>query len=126
MPLGLMLSLSVTLILLVLSFLFKVAGKLRLTLPLIYFLLVSSILNKWAASHESLAFAILYILIAVSVISWLFALKDKLQERRYYRAIEEDMAWQIKRAKERGILSDSVYFDSDGNLRYNDTKEIVE
>lgn len=61
MPLGLMLSLSVTLILLVLSFLFKVAGKLRLTLPLIYFLLVSSILNKWAASHESLAFAILYI-----------------------------------------------------------------
>lgn len=126
MPLGLMLSLSVTLILLVLSFLFKVAGKLRLTLPLIYFLLVSSILNKWAASHESLAFTILYILIAVSVISWLFALKDKLQERRYYRAIEEDMAWQIKRAKERGIPSDSVYFDSDGNLRYNDTKEIVE
>lgn len=126
MPLGLMLSLSVTLILLVLSFLFKVAGKLRLTLPLIYFLLVSSILNKWAASHESLAFAILYILIAVSVISWLFALKDKLQERRYYRAIEEDMAWQIKRAKERDIPSDSVYFDSDGNLRYNDTKEIVE
>ena len=126
MPHGLMLSLSVTLILLVLSFLFKVAGKLRLTLPLIYFLLVSSILNKWAASHESLAFAILYILIAVSVISWLFALKDKLQERRYYRAIEEDMAWQIKRAKERGIPSDSVYFDSDGNLRYNDTKEIVE
>ena len=126
MPLGLMLSLSVTLILLVLSFLFKVAGKLRLTLPLIYFLLVSSILNKWAASHESLAFAILYILIAVSVISWLFALKDILQERRYYRAIEEDMAWQIKRAKERGIPSDSVYFDSDGNLRYNDTKEIVE
>lgn len=126
MPLGLMLSLSVTLILLVLSFLFKVAGKLRLTLPLIYFLLVSSILNKWAASHESLAFAILYILIAVSVISWLFALKDKLQERRYYRAIEEDMAWQIKRAKDRGIPSDSVYFDSDGNLRYNDTKEIVE
>ena len=83
-------------------------------------------MNKWAASHESLAFAILYILIAVSVISWLFALKDKLQERRYYRAIEEDMAWQIKRAKERGIPSDSVYFDSDGNLRYNDTKEIVE
>lgn len=90
MPLGLMLSLSVTLILLALSFLFKVAGKLRLTLPLIYFLLVSSILNKWAASHESLAFAILYILIAISVISWLFALKDKLQERRYYRAIEEE------------------------------------
>lgn len=126
MPLGLMLSLSVALILLALSFLFKVAGKLRLTLPLIYFLLVSSILNKWAASHESLAFAILYILIAISVISWLFALKDKLQERRYYRAIEEDMAWQIKRARERGIPSDSVYFDSDGNLRYNDTKEIVE
>ena len=83
MPLGLIISLSVTLILLVLSFLFKVAGKLRLTLPLIYFLLVSSILNKWAASHETLAFAILYILIAFSIISWLFALKNRWQERRY-------------------------------------------
>lgn len=126
MPLGLIISLSVTLILLVLSFLFKVAGKLRLTLPLIYFLLVSSILNKWAASHETLAFAILYILIAFSVISWLFALKNRWQERRYYKVLEEDMAWQIKRAKERGIPSDSVHFDSEGNMRYNDTNEIVE
>lgn len=126
MPLGPMISLSVTLILLVLSFLFKVAGKLRLTLPLVYFLLVSSVLNRWAASHETLAFAILYILIAFSVISWLFALKDKWQERRYYKAMEEDMAWQIARAKERGIPFDSVYFDSDGNMRYHDTNEIVE
>ena len=126
MPLGPMISLSVTLILLVLSFLFKVAGKLRLTLPLVYFLLVSSVLNRWAASHETLAFAILYILIAFSVISWLFALKDKWQERRYYKAMEEDMAWQIARARERGIPFDSVYFDSDGNMRYDDTNEIVE
>lgn len=126
MPLGPMISLSVTLILLVLSFLFKVAGKLRLTLPLVYFLLVSSVLNRWAASHETLAFAILYILIAFSVISWLFALKDKWQERRYYKAMEEDMAWQIARARERGIPFDSVYFDSDGNMRCHDTNEIVE
>lgn len=126
MPLGLILSLSVTLLLFVLSFLFKIAGKLRLTLPLIYFLLVSSVLNKWAASHQTLAFAILYILIALSIISWLFALKEKWQEHRYYKALEEDMAWQIKRAREKGISNDSVHFDTDGNLRYNATNEIVE
>lgn len=36
------------------------------------------------------------------------------------------MSWQIQRARERGIPFDSVYFDSQGNMRYNDTDEIVE
>lgn len=126
MPTGLILSLSVTLLLFVLSFLFKIAGKLRLTLPLVYLLLVSTILNKWAASHEPLAIAILYILVALSVVSWLFALKERWQEHRYYKALEEDMAWQINRARDKGIPIDSVHFDSDGNLRYNTTNEIVE
>lgn len=126
MPLGLILSLSITLLLFVLSFLFRIAGKLRLTLPLVYFLLVSSVLNKWAASHEPLAIAILYLLVTLSVISWLFTLKKKWQEHRYYKAMKEDMAWQINRAKEKGISTNSVHFDTDGNLRYNTTNEIVE
>ena len=36
------------------------------------------------------------------------------------------MSWQIQQARERGIPFDSVYFDSQGNMRYNDTDEIVE
>ncbi len=109
----------------ILSLIFKIAGKLRLTLPLVYFLLIATVLNPWAAAHEKLALGILFGLIALSVISWLFALKNYLSNRSYYKALEEDMSWQIQRARDHGIPFDSVYFDSQGNMRYNDTDEIV-
>ena len=125
MPYTLMISLGIPILLLILSLLFRLAGKLRLTLPLLYFLLTATFLNKWAA-HETLAFAILYLLLAFSIISWLFSLKNALRDRRYYKAMEEDMSWQIDRARKNGIPMDSVYFDSTGNMRYKDTNEIVE
>lgn len=40
--------------------------------------------------------------------------------------MKDDMSWQIERAKKKGVPLDSVYFDSDGNMRYQDTHEIVE
>ena len=88
--------------------------------------MIATVLNPWAAAHEKLALGILFVLIALSVISWLFALKNYLSDRSYYKALEEDMSWQIQQARERGIPFDSVYFDSQGNMRYNDTDEIVE
>lgn len=125
MPYAAMISLSLLLILMLFSFLFKIAGKLRLTLPLLYFLLVATFLNKWAAAHEPLAFAILYGLIALSILSWLFSLKRALQERRYYKAMEDDVSWQIARAREKGISMEDVYFDNHGDMRYKDTDEPV-
>ena len=122
----LFLSLVLTILLMILSLLFKIAGKLRLTLPLVYFLLIVTVLNPWAAAHEKLALGILFGLIALSVISWLFALKNYLSDRSYYKAIEKDMSWQIQRAREWGIPLDTVYFDSQGNMRYKDTDDIVE
>lgn len=69
-------SIGISVILLFLSLIFRLAGKLRLTLPLVYFLLTATVLNPWAAAHETLAFAILYVLLAFSVISWLLSLKN--------------------------------------------------
>ena len=60
MPITVMISLVVTVALFLISLLFRIAARLNLTLPLLYFLAVSTILNPWAASHEKLAFAILY------------------------------------------------------------------
>ena len=120
------LSLGISAVLLILSLLFRLAGKFRLTLPLLYFLLTATVLNPWAAAHETLAFAILFCLLSLSVISWLFSLRNALRDRKYYKALEEDMSWQIRRAKNNGISMDSVYFDSAGNMRYKDTKEIVD
>ena len=126
MTYALFLSLGLTVLLMILSLIFKIAGKLRLTLPLVYFLLIATVLNPWAAAHEKLALGILFGLIALSVISWLFALKNYLSDRSYYKALEEDMSWQIQRARERGIPLDTVHFDCQGNMRYNNTGEIVE
>lgn len=119
-------SLILTAVLIILSFAFKIAGKLRLGIPLVYFLLVSTVLNKWAAAHEPLALGILFALIIICVISWLFSLKNFIQEKRYYKAMKDDMSWQIERARNKGVPLDSVYFDSHGNMRYQDTHEIVE
>lgn len=119
------LSLGITLVLMLLSVLFRLAGKLRLTLPLIYFLLIATVLNRWAAAHETVALVIFYTLLAFSFLSWILSLKDFIQEKRYYKAMQEDMSWQIARAKEKGISLDSVYFDTVGNMRYRDTHEIV-
>lgn len=119
-------SLGISVVLLFLSLIFRLAGKLRLTLPLLYFLLTATVLNPWAAAHERLAFAILYVLLAFSVISWLLSLKNAIRDRKYYKALEEDMSWQIKRARNNGIAMDTVYFDSTGNMRYKDTNELVD
>lgn len=119
-------SLGISVVLLFLSLIFRLAGKLRLTLPLLYFLLTATVLNPWAAAHERLAFALLYVLLAFSVISWLLSLKNAICDRKYYKALEEDMSWQIKRARNNGIAMDTVYFDSTGNMRYKDTNELVD
>lgn len=102
MPYALMISLGISVLLLILSLLFRLAGKLRFTLPLLYFLLTATVLNKWAAAHETFAFTILYILLAFSVISWLLSLKNAIRDRNYYKAMEEDMSWQINRARKNG------------------------
>ena len=52
MPITVMISLVVTVALFLISLLFRIAARLNLTLPLLYFLAVSTILNPWAATHE--------------------------------------------------------------------------
>ena len=126
MPITVMISLIVTVALFLISLLFRIAARLNLTLPLLYFLAVSTILNPWAASHEKLAFAIFYLLTAFSVLSWISALRCKWQEHQYYKAMKDDMSFQISRARQRGIPLDSVHFDSHGNMRYNNSNNIVE
>ena len=126
MPYTVFIFLGISAFLLILSLLFRLAGKLRLTLPLLYFLLTATVLNPWAAAHETLAFTILYGLFALSVISWLFSLRNAIRNRRYYKALEEDMSWQVRRARNNGIAMDTVYFDSAGNMRYKDTNEVVD
>ena len=111
MPITVMISLVVTVALFLISLLFRIAARLNLTLPLLYFLAVSTILNPWAATHEKLAFAILYLLTAFSVLSWIFALRRKWQEHQYYKVMKDDMSFQISRARQRGITRKQSFSD---------------
>lgn len=125
MTMIMIISLSITLGMLLLSIIFKLAGKLRLTIPLFYLLLTSTILNKWASSHEKTAFIILFLLIAVSLLSWITSFRNFWREKQYFRSMQKDIQWQIERAYQMGISLDATYFDTQGNLRYQFNNELV-
>lgn len=127
MPLFAVVSLGATLLLLMVSVAMKLAGKLRLSLPFIYLLVavISTFFTRWTTEHEQLVLYGLYALIALSILSWLKSLKDFISEKRYAKAVEEDVSWQVQQAKERGIPLDQVYVDSQGTLRYNETDEPI-
>lgn len=119
MPIAfLFLSLAVSALLLILSFIFKVAGKMRLSLPLLYFLaaIISTFFTDWTSKHEQLVLYGLYLLIALVVISWIVSLVRVIRNRRYGKNFEQDVAWQINRARELGIPVEEVLIDPDGTV----------
>lgn len=122
MPIALIISLSFSIGLLLLSFLFKVSGKLRLTIPLIYFLaaVISTFFTDWTSKNEQLVLLGLYILIGLVLVSWIVSLikviRRKHSARQYEKAFEEDVAWQIARARELGIPVDQIIVAEDGTV----------
>lgn len=104
----------------ILSLIFKVGGKLRLTLPVLYFLAatVSTFFTDWTTKNEQLVLYGLYILIGLVALSWVGSLIKVIRKKQHERFIENDLAWQISRAREMGILKDgdSVQFNEGGDL----------
>ena len=121
------LSLSVTAGLLILSFIFKVAGKLRLGIPLFYLLaaVVSTFFTRWTTEHEPLVLLGLYILVGLTVLSWIFSLIKALRRKKNEEYLESDAEWQIKRAREMGISLTSIRFDENGSLLHPETGEPI-
>ena len=95
MPLGSLfytVSISASVLLLILSLLFKVAGKLRLTLPLLYMVaaVISTFFTDWTSKNEQLVLLGLYVLIGLVFISWIVSLVKAVRRRRMARTMEED------------------------------------
>lgn len=116
MPIVAIISLCLTAGLLILSFIFKVAGKLRLMVPILCFLLFSTVLNKWAGEHETLAFIILFSLLGLTVLSWIVSLIKAIRRKRDEKYLEDDVAWQIRQAREMGVPLDKIQFNEQGDL----------
>ena len=127
MAIGAMLSLCLTAGLIIFSLIFKVAGKLRLTIPLVYLLVavVSTFVTDWTTENEPLVMLGLYILIGLCVLSWIMSLVKAIRRRREKKFFEEDVTWQLRRAREMGKVVDSITIGEDGTVRDANTREPI-
>ena len=75
-------SLIVTLFIQAFYFLFKIAQKLKLTIPLSYLLIavISTFFSRWVPEHEQMVLNGLYILIGITVIRWIVLGVQKIRE----------------------------------------------
>lgn len=67
----------------VLQVLFKFAALGRLTVPLIYFLVMAFICPQWAGEHEELTVGILVVMLACIAVSWVVTIVRRIRERLY-------------------------------------------
>ena len=91
---------------LLLSILFRLAAVFRLSIPLLYALVVPTLFSGWYYSHYTLANAIWYVLLAVTLLSWVYSLMRKIaalvEQRRYEKAKEEILIQRVLEASRNG------------------------
>ncbi len=70
-----------SIVLLALSIVFRIAGKLRLTIPLLYLIAasVSTFFTAWTAEHEILVLAGLLVLTGLSILSWILTIVRRVR-----------------------------------------------
>lgn len=107
-----LISLGLSALMLMLSLVLRLAGKLRLTWPVLYVLAasVSTLFTDWVTVHETLVMVGLGVLVLMALISWLGSLVRLIREKRRNRFVEDDMLWQIRRARELGVPTDDDVF----------------
>ena len=62
-----------------LSIVFRLAAVFRLTIPLLYALVVPTVFHEWYYANQTLANVIWYVLLAVVVLSWVISLVRKVR-----------------------------------------------
>lgn len=88
---------------LLLSILSRLAAVFRLSIPLLYALVVPTLFSGWYYSYYTLANAIWYVMLAVTLLSWVYSLVRKiaaLVEQRWYEKAKEEIL--IQRVREAG------------------------
>ena len=76
-------------VLFLIGILFRIAGTLRLSVPLLYALVVAFFFPGWSTRNPVLSMGILYGLIGLCVLSWIVSFIRKIRERCAERALEE-------------------------------------
>ena len=81
--------------------LFRIAGALRLSVPLLYALIVAFFFPGWSTRNPELSMGILYGLVALFIFSWIVSLIRKIREHRIQREMEDREARAILEALKR-------------------------
>ena len=92
-----MISIVLCALVFVVGILFRVAGALRLSVPMMYCFIVAFFMPGWSTRNPELSMGILYGLIGLVVFSWVITLIRKIQEHRAQKEIEQ---WEAEMALE--------------------------
>ena len=101
-----MLTLIMSFGILALSLLLRLAHKLRLTLPLLYAVLVPTIFRRWHLTHPALSAYLFCALLVVIAVSWLVSLwrivSDAIEDRTANSAAVQRFAERVRQARANG------------------------
>ena len=89
-----------------LSILFRLALKLRLSIPMLYAVLMLTVFHGWYQAHAALADGIFFALVGVAALSWLVTLLRRLwgllEDWREERTMAELLAYRVRQARAAG------------------------
>lgn len=111
-------SVGITILLGLLSIIFRVGAKLRLTLPILYILTASiaGFFTDFVRKNEGLVWLGLFVLLGTIVISWVVSLVQRIRDWHDERVFERELAGRIALARKAGTPIDSISFSENANM----------
>ena len=104
--------LIVYIVMMILSLALKIAGKLRLGIPLLYIILVCTVLREWADENQTLAIAVFGALMLMVVVSWVLTIikwvRNLFGGGREEKNMREVLLSQIQQAQANGIPAHNI------------------
>lgn len=79
---GILLGAGISVLLILISLVFRLSKVLRLTVPLIYITVVNIFFNDWYNANTFLAHLILAVPAGLVIISWIISIYRKISDRR--------------------------------------------
>lgn len=105
MPLALL-----SIAMLILSIIFRLAAIFRLTIPLLYVIAMNTVCSNWYHAHESLAHIIFFVILGLVVLSWIISLVRKIQsifqKRQEEKDLESIVRYRIREQRRNGVQPD--------------------
>lgn len=86
---GILLGAGISIILIIVSLVFRLAKLLHLTIPLLYITVVNTFFNDWYIANTFLAHIILAVLTGLVIISWIISIYRKISDRKVERNCAE-------------------------------------